>query len=63
MKFLFQKFGGFFDFSVGDKIIYIKSVWFWMYFYAPQIAVATTWMANTGWRAIPSWYHSFRQRW
>lgn len=47
----------------GQEMKDTEGAWFWMYFNAPQIAVATTWMANTGWRTIPSWYHSFRQRW
>jgi hypothetical protein len=47
----------------GQEMKETEGSWFWLYFYGPQIATATTWMANTGWRAIPGWYHSFRQRW
>ena len=47
----------------GREMKETEGSWFWLYFYGPQIATATTWMANSGWRTIPGWYHSFRQRW
>jgi hypothetical protein len=47
----------------GQEMKETEGAWVWIYFYAPQIAFVTNWMANTGWRTIPSWFHNVRQRW
>lgn len=40
-----------------------EGAYYWIYFYGPQIATASMWMYNSGWRTIPGWYHNIRQRW
>ncbi|MBA4262619.1 MAG: hypothetical protein C0443_11560 [Comamonadaceae bacterium] len=37
--------------------------WFAAYYYGPAIAGAGSWLATSGWRAIPGFYHNVRQRW